>query len=383
MISVAEARVRAAKTLNRNQRMWAAGTGTDASMSISLQPPTEHAVLHDQAAARRWADEWRAVDTVEVEWGVRRWSSAGTQRIPLRCSLEGADQIAMFAGPQNARTWNRLRNRAQQLRTRFGDQEPLREAIATHGTAIERLDPDDFALLVHVLEWLQQYPTSGYRIRQIPIPGMHTKWLGTRRALVEDLHTAATGAPALGLIGPPIRVRLRVLDPEQRPGGLTDITAPVDELARLDLSPSTVYVFENLESVLAMPDLSGAIAVHGGGYALSMRDLPWVQGSRIVYWGDIDADGFAILNRLRSSGLAVESALMDTSALQAFRELCVTDPRGSVRRDLPHLTPAEHAAYEEVTRSGGLRLEQERLPWPFVLEALGADRGLPPEPGRT
>lgn len=373
MVNIAAVRARAEKAVNRGRREWAAhGTGAAAVLSIPLKPPTERTALLHQGAAQQWVDAWRTVDDAEVEWGVKHWSSVGSQRVPIRCTLRGADAIARFAGLQIFRSWRRLSDRAKALRDRFGDGDPLRAAILKHGTAIERLEEQDFMLLLQTLKWLQQHPASGYWLRQLPVPGLHTKWLGARRAVVEALHTAITGEPKLGLLDPPERVRLRFLDPAQRPGGIVDITAPVDELTRLDASPSTVFVFENLESVLAMPDWPGAVAVHGGGYALTMRHIPWVRRARLVYWGDIDADGFAILNRLRSNGIEASSVLMNASTLRQYQHLSVPDPGGAVRRDLPHLSTTERETYDLIAELGGLRLEQERLPWPEVLEALRA-----------
>lgn len=373
MTSVADARARAESAFNRGRREWAAyDTGSAATLSIPLSPPTEREALRDQLSAQRWVDSWRAIDVQYVEWTTRHWSSAGAQNVPVRCTLTGADDIAEFSGIVTSRRWKQLRDRAARLRQLFGDRDPLRAAIMKHGTAIERLEAEDFALLTQVLEWLRTHPTSGFRVRQIPIPGMHTKWLGSKRAVVEALHSAVTGDDGLGLLEAPDRVRVRFLDPDQRPGGLIDVTAPIDELVGLDISPSTVFVFENLESVLAMPPWPGAVAIHGGGYALALRALPWVRDIRMVYWGDLDADGFAILNRLRANGFDAQSALMDAATLREFSNLCVPDPGAGSVRELSHLTEIEREALALVAELGGVRLEQERLPWPFVLDKLRA-----------
>ena len=85
---------------------------------------------------------------------------------------------------------------------------------------------------------------------------------------------------------------------------------PSTILRRLPIQPERVFVFENLATVLAMPDVPGAIAVHGGGHRVDLvARLPWAQ--RVTYWGDLDSHGFAILNRLRARGVDATSALMD------------------------------------------------------------------------
>jgi hypothetical protein len=47
-----------------------------------------------------------------------------------------------------------------------------------------------------------------------------------------------------------------------------DVSAPVAALAAIDITPGAVFVFENLESVVAMPPLQDAVVIHGSGYAV-------------------------------------------------------------------------------------------------------------------
>lgn len=362
-VTVAEARARAAKAVANGRREWA--------------------VLADPRSASDWADSWRDVrgeggtrgDGMQLRWVQKNWPSIGRQDLPEWLTLYTADVIARFAGREVFRDWTRIRDRAAALRENFGDDEPVVAEIQRRGGAIDRLTDADFALLLEVLKWLRQNPSSGYRLRQVPIPGMHTKWLGAHRVLVESLYAAITGDSDLGLVASPETLRIRVLDSSMRPGGLIDVSAPIDEIAALPLAPRVVVVCENLESVLALPDWPGAVAVHGGGYAVAIHRLPWARPVRILYWGDLDADGFAILHRLRANGVDAISVRMDERTLLAYRELWVPDPNGVVARTLPTLVQAEQTVLDRIAAEGGVRLEQERLPWPMALAALRAAAG--------
>ena len=112
----------------------------------------------------------------------------------------------------------------------------------------------------------------------------------------------------------------------------------------------------------------------GLGNAVSLLSrLEWVAGARLLYWGDIDTHGFAILDRARESLGALSSMLMDEATLLACRELWVEEPTQTAIRDLPHLTEAERATFEglRAQRWGRhVRLEQERVPWHRVVSAL-------------
>jgi hypothetical protein len=380
MVTVVEARARALKRVLADQRDWAARGGEDARLEIVLHPPTERAALDDQATAIAWVQAWQAADaadaTVEVTWGGRQWSRVGAQTVPERCVLRGADAIAAFAGAEASREWRTLRDRAAAVRGAFAGRAAIVDALAfairTHGRTLQLLAEADFTTLVLVVEWLAENPASGWRIRQLPIRGIDTKWLERHRVVVESLHAAVSGRLSLGLLDAPTMVRVRFLDPELRPGGMCDVIAPVEELAALDVAPSVVFVFENLETMFAMPELLGAVVVHGGGYAAPrLGRIPWIQSGRVIYWGDLDSDGFAILHALRSSCADVTSVLMDEETLLAYRDLWVPEPKAA-GGTYPSLKPGEQAVLQRIRSEGNVRLEQERIPWAAALELLVA-----------
>lgn len=69
--------------------------------------------------------------------------------------------------------------------------------------------------------------------------------------------------------------------------------------------------------------------------------LPWIADAGVVYLRDIDADGFAILDRLRAWLPHARSVLMDLEKLPAHRDRWVTEDRPA-RRALTHLGTDEH-----------------------------------------
>jgi hypothetical protein len=391
MITLSAARARARKRVDRYLRDWAAFGGADAEFTVPLNPPTERTVLADTGAAIAWSREWRDVDG--VEWATRQWPSVGAQRVPERVVLRGADAIAAFAGRAEARDWRALHGRAARLRDAFLDRAvddehgaalslALAGAIRTHWRPILGLDEADFVRLVDVVLWFVAYPASGWRIRQLPIRGIDTKWLARHRAVVTGLHLAVTERASLGLTASPNLVRVRILDPRMRPGGLCDIAAPAEELAVLDIRPEKVFVFENLESVLAMPDLSDAVVIHGGGYGVDdrLRRIPWVVDGRVSYWGDLDSHGFAILNQLRSVCPDAESVLMDEATLLAFRDLWVPEPDPATGT-FGLLTDAEQLTLDRVRAEGNVRMEQERITWRYAMAELLRAGALEQQPG--
>ena len=137
-----------------------------------------------------------------------------------------------------------------------------------------------------------------------------------------------------------------------------------------------MFVFENLETVLAMPDLPGAVVVHGSGYAVPrLSAIPWIRDGSVLYWGDLDSDGFAILHALRSGCSNVTSVLMDDETLFAYRDLWVPETKPAVGT-YATLTAGERRALEHIRGEGNIRLEQERIDWELALGRLLEAAGL-------
>ncbi len=375
-VTVAELRARARRLVDRDGRTWAATGDHSALLEVPLHPPTERAALDDLDAARAWVATWRqAGESTEIElsWAKRNWSRVGTQEVPERALVRGAAAIARVA--RLHAEWALLRDRLDVLRGMSAvgvdadaDADSLR-VLRSNARAVAALDGPDFQRLVDVLGWLGENPASGRRVRELPIRGIDSKWIESRRGLVEALHRIVTGPTGLGLRESDPLIRIRFLDPDLAPDGLCDVSSPVGELAQFPLRPDRVFVFENLATLLAMPPVRGAVVVDGGGHRVDLvAKLPWAH--TVTYWGDLDSHGFAILNRLRSRGVAATSALMDIETLLAHRDLWGVDGNPDTGRP-SFLEPDEQAVLRRLGAEGNVRLEQERIPWSFALDRLG------------
>jgi len=329
----------------------------------------------DEKAAEAWAREWSSLAPdadAEIDWEERAWRSIGRQRIPVRARFTHPDAVARFAGGAEARDWSRLRSRASVVRERFGATDAVSAAVRGNVDLLLRFGEAEFHTVVDTAAWLVEHPVAGLRPRQLPIRGVDSKWFAAHRGILTALHAAAAGSRDLGIVDATASVRLRVLDPALAVGGITDFSATPEQLAGIPYRPDVVFVFENLESVLAMPLWPGAIAVHGSGYAVDVvARIPWVSGTPVVYWGDLDSNGFAILNRLRSWHPDVTSVLMDLDTLLDCDDLWVPEPTPH-RGKLDRLTAGEQQALERLHDEGDVRLEQERIPWERALSALRA-----------
>lgn len=374
----------------------------EAHLSVPLHPPTAAVALADPQAVSAWIRAWEAAPAPlagGVVWEERRWAQLGTQRVPSRWEVRGADLLARGAGGETAQQWDLLSARAEEARAVLsaaqpagpspladpaGDGSRMARAIAGQRARWLSMSPVDAGLTIRAAAWCLAHPRSALRIRQVPVPGMHSKWLQGHRAVVERLVAAARadGSPELGLAPAPAFHDLLVLDPRLRgienADGSAGEHAPlfprssridVTDLPGVRLDPDVVIICENAETVQVLPDLDGCVALSGAGYAVpTLLTVPWVAAAPVLYWGDLDADGFRILDRARHHHDRVTSVLMDAPTWEAHRSLAVhTKARAPAGTTM--LTAPERDLHDALARSGE-RLEQERVELGFAVSAL-------------
>ena len=374
------------RRFDNRHRDWLAGVNANEEwpLNIPLGIPTEQAVRDRLDAALAWVKAWRTWQgTGLLQWTERRWRTLGTQRVPELLRLEGPRDVALWL--DNVERWDRAYHRQDEICQRWpmlmGRLGPYFDILAEYPDA-------DFDRLIATLAWLERNPDSGLYVRQLPIPGLDTKWIEKRKAVLAELlccitdraDTAGDFYTLCGLRRQPLRLRMRVLDPalRARVGGLGDLTVPIDELDQLSFAPAQVLIVENLQTGLALGELPDTVAFMALGYGVDLlTEVSWVSNARCLYWGDIDTHGFAILSLLRTQLTGVHSIFMDEATLLAHRSFWSSEASQHAVQELPLLTPAEQALYRSLKLHAlgpSVRLEQERLSWeivwPTLIEAL-------------
>ena len=358
-----------AKRYRSRRGDWLAGEG-QWPMALPLGCPSEPEAQRQADAVRAWVEAWRAwleawQGAGELVWSERHWRALGTQSLPQRILLRGPAEVAAWAG--ESQNWQRAHGRYQLLGARWPRLARYFEVLADYADA-------DFERLEALLDWLERNPDSHLYPRQLPIAGLDTKWLEPRMSLIAGLRAAEDP----GLRPLPHLVRFCVLDEALRHtlGGLSDVSARLEEVAALDLPASRVFIVENLQTGLAFGAQPGSVVFMGLGYGVTaLARLPWVVRARCIYWGDLDTHGFAILDRARACLPGLESALMDEETMLAHRSLWVHEREQHPAAALPMLSPIEQEVYRGLKQQRwevNLRLEQERVAWSYAWPRLAS-----------
>jgi len=349
-------------------------------LDVPLSIPSESEAYRDLEKVRAWARKWKSWSGPgKVIWTERRWRDLGVQALPERVLLFEPSEVASWVG--EAKRWSRACVRYAEL---TGTWPILKRVLPQHFDVLADYDDVEYRRLADMLGWLQAHRVSGLYPRQIPIAGMDSKWIEARKGLIASLMRTlrpevAPGADfyaACGLKPLPVGLRVRVLDPQirARVGGLSDIVARTEELSQVPITPERVFVVENLQTGLALPDLPGCIAFMGLGYSVELlASISWIRNAECVYWGDCDTHGLAILSKVRGQLPTVRSLMMDEETLHSHKALWSVEAKQHAAPSLPNLLPEEAALYLALKRNqwhDRVRLEQERIGWNYALDRI-------------
>jgi hypothetical protein len=380
------------------QRLWdrgllladVAGAPSMFPYRLRLRRPKNADLLGRYDDVRKWIGELSAIEEIRLEWRSAGSRTVGRNDVPSQAWIDTIDAAARIIGVSNDVTRFRL------LVAETADRVPaLGPWLMSHGLEAHAV-ADRWSHLLDVVGWIVEHPEPGIYVRQLDLPDVNTKFVETNRfvlgsmldaivpteAIDGEFSATAAFAQRYRFRVPPSTVTFRSLD-QTNPIGLADgeplsvgdraITTTVGDFARI-VGVRRVFVTENFINFLAFPAAPSAIAVFGQGNDVGkLARAPWLFNVPVHYWGDIDTWGFAILDQFRSLVPHVQSLLMDRKTLLRHAAQWVTE--NPTRRDLPNLTPTEHALYDDLrdNRLGNrIRLEQELIEYSWVEQTVSA-----------
>lgn len=342
-------------------------TGKSRRATTYAERAAELAAFRTAAAALHLCVEWKTINDPRF----------GPHERPERAYF--ADETTFLGALHKAEEVQHFRENQTRIRTAFPALETwlpqnVQSVVRHHGRWPE---------LLRVLQWFRDHPRSGLYLRQVPVEGVDTKFFEQYAAILDalliHLHPEAVALDEKrfetrhGLAWEQPLLRLRFLDPAlQAAHGfpIADLAIPAPVFRTLPLRSVNAIITENLRNYLVLPPLPETVAVYGEGDAAArLAATTWLEQARILYWGDMDLRGFAILSRLRTAYPAAQSVMMNVETLERHRAFA-----GKVtphRETLPNLTQEESAALEKLGAEG-LWLEQERVPYEAVLQKFTA-----------
>jgi hypothetical protein len=244
--------------------------------------------------------------------------------------------------------------------------------------------PAEWDNLLKVCQYFKQTPVPNLYIRELPVR-VHTKFIERNQSILGELldnlipeyvnHQEKTFEKRFNLKTSEKLVRFKILDNEISRvffSGIDDIAIPVSQFEKLNLPVKKVIIVENkttLYTTLTLPKMDKAIAIFGSGYSVShLKQALWLKNIELLYWGDIDVQGFEILSQFRGYFPQTKSILMDKATFDIYFEDDIGTP-SHISIQL-NLTAAEQELYS-LLKANQWRLEQEKIPLGYVNDWLG------------
>ncbi|WP_020657015.1 Wadjet anti-phage system protein JetD domain-containing protein [Massilia niastensis] len=379
------------------QRLWDQGKllsirlGGDTLFPIELRlrQPSVVEMGNQFDAVRRWIVALEAGSRANqgvgytLAWREINHRQLGRNKVPFAAVIEtDADALRLIGRAADARRFDQL---AQATLDAFPQ---LRSWVSAYPLRLLE-HADGWGRILAILAWFLAHPRPAVYVRQLDIEGVDTKFIETRKALLSELLDQVLPAAALcaemvgarqfemryGLLVKPPLIRFRMLDPAHYINGLSDLTVPVSQFAAMRCATERVFITENEVNLLAFPDVASSMVVFGGGYGIErVAQVDWLRAKEVLYWGDIDTHGFAILDRLRASLPQTRSLLMDAATLHAHRRLWGSEEIDKrYAGDLARLTGDEYRLFQDLRDDAygeRVRMEQERIAYAWVLDAI-------------
>ena len=380
MITPDQIREKAERLYHQVIKAWLAGDESFFPRTIPASKSLEDA---DLPAAIKSVQRLRSASRealgygYSIEWEVRRSRRFGQNGFPRRIFFETANDLLRLIGRE--REFAAFQAGVGKLRAAFDDL--LDDWMPSNVRLLSENLPDVDGLIA-VVRYFLDHPQPTLFAREFPLV-VATKFVERHQSILrqwldrllppnairadeiqfERRYGLRDKEPFLILrsLDPAIQAELHLIAP--------DIALPLSALATLPVRSATLFVIENRVPLRTFPPVSRGLALEGRGCAVTeLRDVPWLAENQLYYWGDMDVEGFAILNSLRSLFPRARSLLMDADSFDALVALAISGT-DRVSASTAHLTATELQAFTRCC-DAQLRIEQERISQSEVRRAV-------------
>lgn len=312
-----------------------------------------------------------------IDWGEWKSKKLGNQKWPIEVVVDtDADYLWLIGKESEVVLFQslcaRLLNWRPTLKSLFSE-EPL--LILQH--------QDQWNALILVIDYCINNNLNSFYLRNIPV-SVHTKYIEENRTIIRKLLSFLDSERFqsiendlelyLGVTKKPKLFAARWLDSELARlynNNRTVFAITASDLRNVEWHLKEIWIVENETSLFMLPEKKNTLVICGSGKAVELlNSIPLFQKNRLVYWGDMDEDGFLILSNFRSNYPNLLACMMDEETLNSHIDFIEKQPAKYKTSASNHfLLPHEFNAFEKLKIVNG-RLEQERLEMSYITQSV-------------
>jgi hypothetical protein len=299
----------------------------------------------------------------------------GVQDLPISIYFDNEKDFLKFLGKENEVDF--FKSNVEIILREFPE---LKDWIINNSKKVID-NVNEWQNILQVCQYFKQNPKPNFYIRELPVK-VHTKFIERNKYIIREIldvliyeHVNTEEKEFekrfyLKYAEP--QIRFKVLDKKISDiffSGIDDIAIPVSQFEKLNLPIKKVLVVENkttLYTTLTLQKMNDTIAIFGSGFSVfNLKNVRWFDNLKLLYWGDIDAQGFEILSQFRSYFPQTKSVLMDKQTFEIFFE----NDKGTQTNisTILNLTKEEQELYD-ILKINNWRLEQEKITFEYVNE---------------
>jgi hypothetical protein len=308
-----------------------------------------------------------------LDYQTIKTKTIGTQQLPTSIYFDTDKDFLKFLGKE--KEVENFINDWQIIHTNFTE---LKDWIIKNPTKIIQYQ-GKWQSLLKVCNYFKNCPKPNLYIRELSA-NVHTKFIESNQSIISELldiiiqnHINLNEKEFEKRFNLKFRepvVRFKILDKnisETYFSGLNDISILISQFENLKLPLKKVLIVENkttLYTTLTLPKMDKTIAIFGQGNAVTnIQNAKWLNDITVLYWGDIDVQGFEILSRIRKHFNHTQSVLMDKITFEKYFENDSGKP--TTDTTILNLTDNERELYN-LLKTNNWRLEQEKIPFDYV-----------------
>lgn len=308
-----------------------------------------------------------------IEYKTVKTKSIGTQSLPMSIYFDTEKDFLKYLGKEKE-----VETFIQNYKKILGVFPELKDWIERNPLKIIQ-NNNQWDNILKVCSYFKSNPKPNLYVRELPV-NVHTKFIEANQSIIKDLldfiiepfvnQLEKDFEKRFNLKYRESLIRFKILDKKISHlffSGLDDISIPISQFQSLKLPLKRIIIVENktsLYTTLTLPKMENAIAIFGSGYGVSnLKTIEWIKELEILYWGDIDVQGFEILSQVRGYFQQTKSILMDVQTFETFFENDF-GTHTSISIELK-LTDTEKLLYDQL-KINNWRLEQEKIPLKYV-----------------
>jgi hypothetical protein len=338
--------------------------------------PDTTVTLHEQIRIFQAFEKKENKKGWTIEW--EEWVSKklGRQQWPAVITVNTADDfLFLLKKEKEALAFN------EQLKLLLQWRPAIKDWLANKPALVLDLS-SSWPGICAVVDYLLNHDVSHHYLRSIPVP-VHTKFIEQHKkvihAILHYLNNEKFPLPdtdleeALGLNRKPFLFPVRWLDNNlalRYTAGINPLAVSGQYLQQQAWSIERVILVENTTNLYLFPSIPNTLVICSHGKALHLlKEIPFLQNTELYYWGDLDEDGFAMLNAIRSYYDHITSLFMDDVTITCHQAELTVKGITYRKRELDLLQPHENRAYQ-LLLPGNLWLEQEKLHQSYIQAGL-------------